>query len=291
MWILLSILTAIAESAKDITAKIGLKKSDDVVLSFLLRFYSIPVIALPLLFETGTEIQSGFWTNLLIAGTLHVFATIFYIKAIKNSELSKVAPLITFTPLFLIFTSPVLINEYAEPIGIIGIILIVMGSYVLNISKKSKHGNSSGFLSPIKALFYDKGARYMLAVALIFSITANLDKKGLMLSAPYLWIFSINLFLTIVIFAYVLVSGRKKLLKQSFTEKYTVYTGLLAGLTIVFQIYAVKLAAVSYVIGIKRSSTIMSVLAGVFIFKEKNMKVKITGSGIMLIGVLLIILF
>jgi uncharacterized membrane protein len=48
---------------------------------------------------------------------------------------------------------------------------------------------------------------------------------------------------------------------------------------------------VAYVIAIKRTNGMMSVLFGHFFFKEKNIKEKLLGSAIMLAGVLLIILF
>ncbi|MGZ7066894.1 MAG: hypothetical protein ACXVHT_01170 [Methanobacterium sp.] len=45
-----------------------------------------------------------------------------------------------------------------------------------------------------------------------------------------------------------------------------------------------------YVIAIKRTSTIMSVLFGSLIFKEKGIKGRLLGAGIMVLGVILITL-
>jgi uncharacterized membrane protein len=61
-------------------------------------------------------------------------------------------------------------------------------------------------------------------------------------------------------------------------------------MTSIFQMTAINLTLVSYVISIKRTSVIMSVLFGYFIFKEKGLKERLTGTSIMVIGVLSIAL-
>jgi len=53
---------------------------------------------------------------------------------------------------------------------------------------------------------------------------------------------------------------------------------------------AINLALVAYVIAIKRTSVIMSVIFGWLIFKEKGIKERAAGSIIMLLGVFIILL-
>ena len=53
---------------------------------------------------------------------------------------------------------------------------------------------------------------------------------------------------------------------------------------------AINLTLVAYVVSVKRTSAIMSVLFGYFIFKERGIKERLIGATIMIIGVLLIVL-
>lgn len=67
--------------------------------------------------------------------------------------------------------------------------------------------------------------------------------------------------------------------------------GFISSLGTLAQMTAVSLTLVPYVIAIKRTSTIMSTIAGRLIFKEKNIKERLLGVVIMVIGVVLITLF
>ncbi|MCZ0904811.1 EamA family transporter, partial [Microcoleus sp. HI-ES] len=64
--------------------------------------------------------------------------------------------------------------------------LIVSGSYLLNIKEKSK-----GYLAPFKALLDEPGPKLMLIVAFLWSITSNFDKIGVKNSYPIFWLFSL----------------------------------------------------------------------------------------------------
>ncbi|MGZ7069890.1 MAG: EamA family transporter, partial [Methanobacterium sp.] len=66
--------------------------------------------------------------------------------------------------------------------------------------------------------------------------------------------------------------------------------GFFSALAIVTQYIAITTLLVPYVIAIKRTSTIMSVLFGSLIFKEKGIKGRLLGAGIMVLGVILITL-
>jgi len=103
---------------------------------------------------------SQYWIALLVDGTLNVIATILQLKAIKISDLSLTIPLLAFTPLFLLFISPLILGQYPTPLGIIGVILIVIGSYVLNIQRRN-----AGYLAPFKAMLKHRCPRFMLYTA------------------------------------------------------------------------------------------------------------------------------
>lgn len=286
MWFLFSILTAFFESLKDVTSKKALKNIDEYCISWSLRFISsIFLIPILLFFIDIPSLKMPFFLVLLIAGIVDSVTTILYMKAIKHSDLSLSIPMLTFTPLFLLITSPIMLGEFPGLKGILGITFIVVGSYILNISEKEK-----GYLIPFQVLFREKGSKLMLIVAFIWGITSNLDKIGIKYSSPLIWTGALNLTITAFLFPIVLFKPKNNINQLKTNFMVIIFMGLFSALSGIFQMLAIKISLVPYVISIKRTSVIMAVIFGYLFFKEKRIKERLFGVLIMLIGVFLITL-
>ncbi|MCI0698202.1 DMT family transporter [candidate division KSB1 bacterium] len=285
-WFVLSLLTALCESLKDVFSKRGLEDIDEYVIAWSLRFFAV-LFLLPILFFVKLPtLTKDFWLALFLGGGLNAICTILYMKAIKQAALSLTVPLVAFTPLFLLLTSPFMIGEFPDLSGIGGILLIVIGSYVLNFSAKPR-----GYLAPFRALFKESGPRLMLLVAFLWSITANCDKIGIRNSSPLFWSIAATTFMSLVLVPIMLYKSPRAIKQLPAVFKKLVPIGFFCALTVIFQMLAVSLTLVAYVIAIKRTSTVMSVLWGFLIFKEAGFKEHLQGAGIMVAGVLLISLF
>jgi len=285
----LAFLTALCESMKDVASKksLSLAGIDEYTLAWSIRAFALPFL-LPLLFITEMPpLGKDFAFALLVGGGLNVVATVLYMRAIKDSDLSITVPMVTFTPLFLLMTSPLIVAEFPSAFGIIGIFLIVLGSYILNIQNKGKGG---GLLSPFRSLLKEKGPRLMLGVAFIWSITANFDKVGVLNSSPIFWIISVNIFVMSVMFPLMCLKSGNGARQIPRNIKALLPVGLFSAMTLTFQMTAITMTLVVYLISIKRTSAIMSVIFGALLFKEKNLKGRLTGAVIMVAGVLLITL-
>ncbi|MCK5332414.1 EamA family transporter [Candidatus Parcubacteria bacterium] len=285
LWMIFAFLTAISNSFKGVYGKKSSKTVDVYVVSWFLRFFGV-VFLLPFFyfFEIPT-LGDDYWMALLIGGSLNAITTVLFIKALKISDISIVSPIATFTPLFLLVTSPLIVNEFPTTIGFIGVLFIILGSYFLNINEIK-----NGYLEPFKTLLKEKGASLMFIVAFIWSITSNIDKIGVQNSSSVFWVFSVNLFVAILIFPIFLlkVSNQKANILKNINN--LIILGLLTMLTLIFQMIAITLTLVIYVIAIKRTSAIFSVFWGYYFFKEKNFKNRLFGSLIMVLGVIFIIL-
>ncbi len=283
LWLLLALLTAFFQSLKDVFSKFGLRHINEYVVALFLSLYTF-IFLLPLVFIYDMpRIKAPFWGALFAGGILNVIAIILYMKAIKYGDLSLTAPMLTFTPLFLLITSPVLVGEFPNFLSIIGIILIVVGSYVLNLKESHK-----GYFSPIKAIVKIKGTRYMLLVAFIYSFSSNIDKIGVQNSSPVLWGIFLNIYIVIAIAAILLAQNKFHLLFKKKTIISLMPMGVFGVLSLLCQLSALKLTLVAYVISIKRMSALMGILWGYFLFKEKGLKERFTGGSVMIIGVILI---
>ena len=285
LWLILSILTAGSSAAIAIFSKISLRSVDEYLMAWIFRVVTTLLLIPIVVFYGVPSPSSEFFTALLIGGTLNALTTVLYMKAIRHADVSLVSPLLTFTPLFLLITSPIIVGEVPTLLGMLGVLLIVAGAYTLNLGEARK-----GLIAPLKLLLKNKGARYMLAVAFIWSITSNYDKIGALASSTLFWIFSINLYYSILITPFMLrntsIAGISNVGLLPI-----LLAGVMHTIMSLFQIAAIKLALVAYVISIKRTSAIISVLLAALIFKEKYAGYRLVGSILMVVGVVLISIF
>lgn len=284
-WLILASLSAFFEAVKDVVSKHNLKANDEYVVTWSLTFFTA-VFLTPLLFIIEIPpLNQQFWIALLIGGIMNAVIALLYIKAIKLSDLSLAVPLVALTPLFMLLTSPLIVGEYPNFFDGIGVFLIVIGSYLLNIKEKSQ-----GYLAPFKALLHQPGSKLMLLVAFLWSITTNFDKIGVQNSSPIFWVFALLTSMSVLLLPVLLhkTSNPKRQIIQYLPM--LMATGFFNALGVIFQMQALTMTLVVQVIALKRTSVLMGVLFGHFIFKEKDIQERFLGAAIMMGGVLFITL-
>ncbi|MEX2640786.1 MAG: EamA family transporter [Balneolales bacterium] len=282
-WLLFAFLTAFFESMKDLFGKLGLVHLNEFVISWALMSFALPFLIPLLFFIEIPELNRQFAWSFLAGGVINATSILFYMKAIRASDLSITVPMMTFTPLFLLVTSPVILGEYPSRLGIAGVFLIVIGSYMLNIRQRRQ-----GFLAPFKALFVETGPRIMLGVAFLWSFTANIDKIGVQNSSPIFWAISMTGLVSLILLPPMLLFTDHSFRQISGQVKALLPLGMFNAFALVAQMTAINIALVAYVISIKRSSTILSVFWGHFFLGEKGLKERLLGVLIMVAGVVLI---
>lgn len=285
-WVVLSLATALCESLKDVFSKRGLENIDEYVIAWALQFFALPFLLPILFFVKIPDVGNEFWPSLLLGGSLNGVTAVLYMKAIKQSPLSLTVPMVAFTPLFVLMTSPLMVGEVPNLGGVLGVLLIVAGSYVLNLGERQR-----GYLAPFRALVQERGPRLMLITAFLWSITANFDKIGVQSSSPIFWSIAISVFVALVLFPFMLHKSTPAVKQIPIRLKALAPIGFFGALTAIFQMTAISLTLVAYVIAIKRTSAVMSVLWGFLIFKEAGFKERLLGASVMVAGVLLISLF
>ena len=286
MWLLLILVTAFFVSLQDVFGKKIIDRVDPHVVAWAWFFFSLPLLAVCVSLDGIPQLGSLFWTALIISTVFLTFASIFYFQAIKYSDLSIAVPMLAFTPLFLLITSPVILGEFPGFMGIFGIILIVIGSYVLHLQEGHKN-----FLEPFKCLIREKGVRYMMMVAVLFSVSGNLDKVGVIHSSPFMWIFMLNFMLSIILGGIMFRKTTAIARQIKGAWPFLVAVGLCNGLALIFQMTAIKMTLVPYLIAVKRTSVMMTSLFGLFLFKEKGLRERLVGVVLMVLGVFMISFF
>ncbi|QGM98399.1 EamA family transporter [Methylocystis parvus] len=223
--------------------------------------------------------QPGFWTLLAWSGALNVTAYAFYIRSFRLSDASLVAPLVLLTPVLMLVTSPIMTGEHAPPMGMLGVLLTVLGVGLLDANRENgKRFNFSVFAK-------DVGARYMLATATVWSVTANIDKLGVKASTPLIWIASLCSVIALCSAAYWAVGARKT--PRLAALRYAVMAGSALSIGTAVQMWALTILFTPYVIAIKRLSALFTVLASSHVLKEETGG-RLFGAAVMLAGAVMI---
>jgi uncharacterized membrane protein len=286
LWFILSLFGALSQSTRDLFSKQFLQNSNEYVVAFSRSFFS-SLCLLPLLFFIEMpNLDNIFWLTILFSASLFSVSSILYMRALKISPLSLTIPMLAFTPLFLLITSPLILGEFPSFFGLTGILLIVFGTYVLGIKEASR-----SYLAPFRALVKEKGPLIMLFVAIIFSIVSSLIKLGIEHSNPLFFPIIFNVFTSGLLFPAMLTKSKKSIKRICVNVKVLFAIGLFSALMSISVQNAMKLAIVPYVISVKRTNIIFSTLYGYFFLKEKCITERLVGALIMVSGVLLISLF
>lgn len=286
LWLALASGTALCEALKDATGKQALKSLDEY--SVLLGLTSVGALLMGL-FMLMTEgiplLGPDFGLALLVGGGLNILAFTLYARAIKIADLSLTVPLVTLTPLFLLVTSPLIVQEWPTGLDAIGVILLVIGSYILNL--KSNEGFT---LAPLRTMALNPGSRMMIGVAFLWSITSNFDKIGTLNSSSLFW--GTSLFSTIAlgmvpfVFRRAYQRGLRLVVMELRSQfQFIGLAGCFQAVGITLQLIALTMAPVSQVVAVKRMSAIISVGFGFFLFGEKGIQERLLGAAIMVSGV------
>jgi len=286
-WFVYAFVCALSLATADALSKKALDdNSDPSIVAWIRTGYALPFMALLIPFIEKPELDSVFYAATLMAVPLDIIALLLYMKAIKLSPLSLTLPFLSLTPVFLIGTSYIILGEKPDRSGLIGIVLVVIGAYLLNV-----HTISKGLLEPFKAIVKEKGSVLMVIVAFVFSIGACVGKIAVQHSDP-LFFSVIYSFLLTFIFYLVISFRTKNLYSKVFSRPilFLLIGGLIA-MMIITHLSAVNLVEVAYMVSVKRLSILFGVIYGVIFFKETNIKERLLGATVMVSGIIMIAVF
>lgn len=285
-WVIYSLLSGFCFATADALSKRAMKQEDQYLIAWVRLAYCLPFLIPMLIFTKIPVLDLAFWLVILIALPLELTAYVLYIHAIKVSPLSLTIPFLSLTPVFSIFISFIILKELPNVAGILGVILVAIGGYALNF-----HLVSGGILEPLKAIFRERGSSYMIIISFIFSITATLGKLAILHSNPtFFGVLYFTLF-GVVFTPLAMAKSRQPLTTFFKASKDYFLIGLFVAAMIISHCLAIQLVEVSYMISIKRSSLLFSIIYGGLIFKEENIRERLLGGLLMMLGMILITLF
>jgi uncharacterized membrane protein len=281
-WFYFALLAAISESLKDLFSKHGLRAVSPQLAALAASATPIPLLLGILLFtDSIPSLGPQYIPALLLGGTLNVLALFQFMRALQASDMSLAIPFVSFTPIFLLFTSPLLVDDVPNTQDVAGILCIVAGAYLLQIQS-----TDHGWLTPFWAMISQPGPRRMLSVALIYSFTSNFDKIGVQNSSPLFWSLSITSMMTVEFLLMLRFLPRPDIpIPSTNTLGILIVIGLFQTMGLIFHTTALSLGPVPSIIAVKRSSILFAVLWGIMFLGERQGKERLAGAVLMIIGI------
>ena len=227
-----------------------------------------------------------FWGWMAALVPLEVAAVVLYMRAIRDHPLSLTLPYLAFTPVFTTVTGYLLLGETVSARGLAGILLVVAGAWLLNLDA----GGAGGALAPFRAIARDRGARLMLAVAAVYSVTAVMGKGALsyMPAAAFgPFYFALLGIATLLVFG---LGNRGALRALSRKPGWHLAIGAVMAAMAVTHFLALEKVQTAYMITAKRTSLLFAMVLGALWFGEKDLRRNLLAGSLMVVGVALVAL-
>lgn len=288
-WFFYALFFALTTSITLSLTKKLTKTIDVLPLNALIYLANIPLITLMLFLLGGIpNFSNSFIVLILIATALDFIAGNLSTYSIKFAPVSLISPISSFHPFFTTLLAIFFLNETPTLTKFLGVMLIVIGTYLLNVSQFHE-----GLLQPIKTIFSNRGVQLALACNFIWAVTPLFQKPAIFetnpispMFLPFIAVWSVSIFQ----FPFLIKgwSKVKNLIKPNM--KYLLLIGLINPLGVYGAFMAFSLTNVGYATAIFKLSIIFNILSGAYIFKEENISERLLGATVMIAGTVLLVL-
>lgn len=250
--------------------KLSLEGENPVVVNFI-NYFILCIFSIPLIFLANIPITNiNFIIYALLGGLTGAICNCFMVLALKRGELSVLGPINSYKAIIGLIFGMIILHEFPNIFGLIGIALIIIGSYFILETPKA---------------FLKKDIQYRIYALIFSAIEAVFIKKVIILSS-ITTSFIISSFLG-AIFSFIIMSifsGKNfKIPSRKHTIIY-ILTAICFGLMTFTTAYVFRYMNVGYALSLFQLSIIINVILGYKLFNEKNLLKKLIGSLIILIG-------
>lgn len=227
----------------------------------------------------------AFWLFSFFAGIAGAVGNGFLVKALEKGDLSVLGPINAYKSVVSILVGMVLLGEFPNAWGVLGIALIILGSYFVLDTTDDRFS---------WALLKKREIQYRLWAMILTAIEAVLIKKIILASSPGIafisWCWFGAVFSFVFLLVYPLSIGQEIRKIRSANLRQYLFLVVCIGTMQLTTNYVFDHMPVGYALSLFQLSLIVSVWLGHRIFKEKDVRKKLIGSAIMIVGSVVIIL-
>ncbi len=287
MWFWLSLASALLGAVDIILNKKALKNVSPVVLNWALNALPIPILIIIILKSGIPALNITFWIAVTGSSITWSIGKSMINHGLKNSLVSQIIPLTSFTGIFTYIFGLVFLGENLKLIPMLGLVSIILGSYILNVDQARE-----GILKPFKLIFASKASILFLLALMITSITAIFDKKSLLNTIPTSVLFVLlveNIIETLILTPYLIIKEKNTWILEVRNNFKVLFINSMLLLLIGYVVFAAYSdSPVALVLGIKRLQIFFALILGYFFLKDKPTKHAWIATLIMILGTILI---
>ena len=276
----LAIILLLSSAVLHTTWNLLLKQANDKFISTWWAVLVGSVIFLPVLFFTGLPARQT-WILLAISVILEVIYYYLLSYAYQDSDFSLIYPLARGTaPAWIALWSVLFLGENLTPGGWAGLVIIIIGLVIVG---------SSGLLSS-KGHVQRRAIHLALSIALLISMYSVIDGTAVRQTSPFPYAIVV-FFLAPAITSPLAIRqyGWEKLNRVWTLNKKRLFAiGLLTVFAYLLALMAYSIAPIGYSGAIREVSVVLGALAGWKILGEKMGRLRMTGSLIIFIGILMV---
>jgi uncharacterized membrane protein len=221
-----------------------------------------------------------YWVYQFLDQAVHCLANLTFFKSLQEGALSVTVPFLSFTSVLLIPLGFLFLGELPSATNLVGVLLATGGGIFMHWRLFSH-----GWLAPVKAIYRDRGSRYMVYTCLLLAVLSPLDKKLAVMTDIYTQAVIFGLSQTT---CFLVMSLLQRLPIKATIQSglyWIALAGILDGSSILLQFSAYRYIDVVTVIAIKRAGIILSVFCGWLFFKERNIRDRLMAASIIFVGV------
>jgi transporter family protein len=287
MWLLLAVGSAFFAGLTSILAKCGLKDVDSTVATALrtivvLVFAWVMVLIVGSASEIGS-IEGRTWLFLILSGLCTGASWLCYYKALKMGDVNKVVPIDKSSTVITIILAAVILGEWLSPIGVVGAVLIGIGT-LLMIERKDVEKTAEGRYGWIV---------FAVGSAVFAALTSILGKIGIEGVESNLGTAIRTVVVLAMSWVMVFLMGKQKQVLEIGRRDagFLVLSGIATGASWLCFFGALQEGPASIVVPIDKLSILVAILFSFVVFGEKLTKRSLLGLLGIVAGTLFLVLF
>ena len=272
----------------DLIGKKALEYLSITQIVYLIFISQTIIFLISLIYSNLIILSNYYFIYLAFIVILNLIGLYCFLKAIKIQQISMSIPLLSYSPLFSVFFSSLILNESLLLYQYFGITIIFIGSFVLY----SKSLRLKDLLFSPFTLISNKGAQLIITVALIWSLVPVLDKKSLYYIDIYFHGFLQSLFGILLLLIFIKTPKIKAFKVKNINKHLFLVLMLIiiSFLATIIQLVTIQINYIAILEVFKRSvGIILSLFFGYIFFKERINFQKILSIIIIICGLIFVI--
>lgn len=286
-WVFLALFSALVSGGRRVYEKNLTKSFGNFGMGFIIQAFALlPTLILFFFLPLPNDIWhlpwQFWWPLLVIWFVIYPVQTYFLYRSIREGEIVQVTPVKAILPVFNMLTSIILLRENPSVFGVIGVLIIFFGTYLILTEKA--HGQISSK--------YNKSVIHMILAMFCIAVGSSLDKIAINVSTPVFYSFVNTLGASIIFLVLIFIYRQKNDLKKINGFFWPlVLLGVFQALAYTATMMAFAKGPTAYVLAVQSVNFLFAVFLGMIFMKEKLSMKKLVSLILFVVGTTVITFF